>query len=452
MGGRASVKYYVQFLKKYSLYQKKVKKNLKYERVKYDKDYCLTERYKNLPNQDFVVDFFKLYPDHEGLLLYHEVGSGKTLASIKWAISLLNRYNRVYYISSDNLITNFINEINKFYPHHQLLKKLKFVDIEKKSNYKYDNSLIIIDEFQLINKKILIDKDKNIIKLYNDMRYSNNSKILILTATPIYYSPFDISPIINLLSKKDIFPKTGKEFIDEYCENKPAYQAYNINKFINLIDGYISYYPGVIDNINIMAKFKGYTYKELEIPSALDDKILRLNSKKIDIKLDYIISNEINRSFIYTNYFKTIPVIIKYMKKRGISKNKYIILDGINTNSKLKYINNNKNIKYIFGTPKTKYGISIKDINNAYLLEPSIYITDAEQAVGRIYRICAHFQKSEKDRYVKSINLICGDLEMEEYIKSINYIFLRRSFEKLLKLASVDRTLWKVETSIYSHF
>lgn len=225
-------------------------------------------------NQKFLKTYISNKTPYNSILLFHGTGRGKTCSSISIAEGLINNEDRkIFILLNPSIEQNFrknIFNINKFKAGNVLnqctrdtyLKKIKnfsnLQDLENKvnklinSNYNfsgyqkfsnrystlknkflslgyndekvkrkigeyYSNSVIIIDEVHNIKKDIA--STKNIPNQLEELiKYSNNIKLILLSATPMFNSADEILFILNLLllnnkqptiNRKDVFDKDG---------------------------------------------------------------------------------------------------------------------------------------------------------------------------------------------------------------------------------------------------
>ena len=203
-----------------------------------------------LPHQRKAVEKL-LNQDQEGLILMHGLGSGKTRTSIE-AYKALGLPAEV--IVPAALKGNYAKEIKKW-----VGKSPK--DISIKSQQEIARKGL---ENDLSNKLMVIDEAHRIrnpgSKLLESIRQASPAKRLLLTGTPIYNHPSDLSAIINTASGKDLLPEERKAFEEEYIEYKNMPQSFihrlmmlkpeqkaalkNAPKLKKILNKYIDYYPG----------------------------------------------------------------------------------------------------------------------------------------------------------------------------------------------------------------
>lgn len=134
-------------------------------------------------------------------------------------------------------LANFITKLEKDIKKHESNKKNQEKLLEKKIKKYFSDSVLIIDEAQNIkegeNGKILPPILKKIVM------YSENMKLILLSATPMFDNAREITWLINLLllNDKKVPLDTNEIFnLDGSLKNE--------NKFIKYIQGYISYIRG----------------------------------------------------------------------------------------------------------------------------------------------------------------------------------------------------------------
>lgn len=245
-------------------------------------------------HQFIVYQYLIKNPKSRGLLIFHEMGMGKSITAVALAEfyrkhepekkiivllpkSLQNnlKKNIEKYITendndSDKLssteIDNIIDEkykfislnasnmfrqmtnINKTIDELELEKQLKeFTDIIEKEDF-LENSMLIIDEFHNISNAIT-NGSYNAIRLYDTIMKTKNIKLLFLSGTPIVNSPFELVPAFNMLNGLQtesnqsitLFPELKKDF-DAFFVDNTKNKIKNSEKFKNRIFGLVSYY------------------------------------------------------------------------------------------------------------------------------------------------------------------------------------------------------------------
>lgn len=260
-----------KIFKKYTIKNKKLSMN----------EICYPKKYKLQLPQQFVSEFINPSTPYKGLLLFHQIGAGKTCASISIAENFKRKRN-ILVVTPASLIGNFYDElrsqcgndeylkpsdkksleglkpssgkykeiikkidkkINKYYT---ILSYNKFVEKLEKNKIKLDNTLLIIDEVQ----NIVSEHGKFYSTIYTSIKNApNDIRIILLSGTPMFDKPLEIGLTLNLLKLDNEFP-TGSKFNELFLKTKKSksgeitYIPKNLDKFKKLSKGYISYYRG----------------------------------------------------------------------------------------------------------------------------------------------------------------------------------------------------------------
>jgi hypothetical protein len=244
-------------------------------------DYCMPKKFTLQQQQQFLSDLLSssLSPfnntDIRGILIYHQIGSGKTCTAITIA-EKFKKKTKIIIVLPASLKGNFIGEImsectgDEYISQNDrkiLIKSklgdLKYNNIIDKTNkkinkyytiYSYHKFVELINDnkIKLNNTLLIIDEIQNMISL-NGMFYkslldiitkSNNTlKIILLSATPMFDKPIEIGLTLNLLKNNDTFAinKFNQDYISKSGNN---YKTINLKKFKLKINNLISYYRG----------------------------------------------------------------------------------------------------------------------------------------------------------------------------------------------------------------
>ena len=233
--------------------------------------------FKLQPQQLFLRDYFTK-TKQKGLLIYHKIGAGKTCTAITIAEALKNKMH-IMVVLPAALIGNFKDELRgecggytskeerdelkNFSPRDKIYKTLlekidkridnyytiysyhKFIELCQDNKIKLRNTLLIIDEVQNMisengpfytNLNTAIDKS------------DDNTRIILLSATPMFDKPEEIALTLNLLKVKKELP-IGSDFNTTFLKPFKTdigtdYELTNIDKFKSYLPNLISYYRG----------------------------------------------------------------------------------------------------------------------------------------------------------------------------------------------------------------
>jgi superfamily II DNA or RNA helicase len=256
--------------KKYKKYKIKTKKETM-------ESYCTPNKFKLQPQQSFLAEYFTSKNAPDGMLVFHQIGAGKTCAAISVAEKMKKKY-KILVVLPAALIGNFMDELIsscpgeneyitkkegeellklKYYSdeykaiiektkeriskYYTIYSYHKFVELAEDNKIKLKNTLLIVDEVQ--NMVSLTGTFYRVLKKQID-KTDDTFKILILSATPMFDRPNEIGLTLNLLKPKEEFP-IGCDFNQTFLEgNGETYNLINTDKFINMSKNLVSYYRG----------------------------------------------------------------------------------------------------------------------------------------------------------------------------------------------------------------
>jgi len=241
-------------------------------------------------HQNTIARYLSSHTPYDSLILVHEPGTGKTCSVIS-AIELIKNEHSLFtgaliLARGEKLLNNFINELvfkctpGNYVPEnyenltslektHRINKKIrsyykfntfakfakrlkKFSDADIKS--RYSNLIIVIDEVH--NLRIQVEKDKESIEIYEQfhrfLHNISNTKVVLLSATPMKDSPEEVASILNLiLPYKQQLPN-GEDFLREYMftKNDIYYpKPEKIEYLKSLFKGKVSYLRAMQSNV-----------------------------------------------------------------------------------------------------------------------------------------------------------------------------------------------------------
>ena len=244
------------------------------------KQLCLPKNFTLQPQQKFLRDYFGSRYSKNGLLIYHKIGAGKTCTAVSICEKLKTSMTIIVVVPSA-LIGNFRDELRSqcadeeymVESKRQLLKTLKprtklykkiIEDSDKKINrsykiYSYHKFIKLCEQnrIKLKNTLLVIDEVQNMVSesgtFYRNLKKAidksdSKTKIVLLSATPMFDKPVELALTMNLLKLKKEIPignVFNKKFLESYKkENEIHYNLINSNKLREYISGYISYYRG----------------------------------------------------------------------------------------------------------------------------------------------------------------------------------------------------------------
>jgi len=296
-------------------------------------EFCLPKKFTLQPQQKLLPDLltskmspWTVYPNIRGILVFHQIGAGKTCTAISITEQFKKKVNIVVVLPAA-LIGNFVTELRSECPGDEYLtsdernklKNLKpgdnqFEKIIKKSDeriekyytiYSYHKFVALIQEEKikkLNNTLLIIDEVQNMISMngtfYKSLQKVVDSsddslKIILLSATPMFDRPVEIALTLNLLKKDDLLPitKFNQEYMDITTNSKETtYRAINMKDFRSKVKNLISYYRGAPPQAYPKAEFKtvrcnmsDFQHKSYLTSLSTEDKFIRGSFKNADI-------------------------------------------------------------------------------------------------------------------------------------------------------------------------
>ena len=241
-------------------------------------EYCKPHEFTLQEPQKFLPEYINPSTPYKSILLYHRIGAGKTCSAIQIA-ERWKELKKIVFVLPASLKGNFKNELRGmcggYLSHAERAKLVKlqpgddeYMEIIKKSDkridkyydiYSYNKFIEYAQEgtMKLNNCILFIDEIQNMVsetgtyykELY-DLIYgsSNNLRIVLLSATPMFDKPVEIALTMNLLRPNILLP-TGREFERKFIhertvKDKTFYTVKNMDLFKDMIKGYVSYYMG----------------------------------------------------------------------------------------------------------------------------------------------------------------------------------------------------------------
>lgn len=207
--------------------------------------------------QKTIVRYLSSYTPYIGVLLVHEPGTGKSCAAIGAVEHIRHSSNdftgALVLASGDTMLANFTNEIvfkctsGEYIPKEfsTLNARTKLTRINKNVREfyslqtfqkfskhlkntsdegiisQYSNKIVVIDEVHHLRIKEGEEKeDLDIyLQIHRLLHLIQNSKVLLLSGTPMQDIPEEVASIMNLLLPKDEQLPMGREFREEFIEN-----------------------------------------------------------------------------------------------------------------------------------------------------------------------------------------------------------------------------------------
>jgi superfamily II DNA or RNA helicase len=165
------------------------------------------------PHQQKVVEYM-WKTDSRGIVLYHGLGSGKTITSI--AISQLYPEKKVIVVCPASMRTQWKNELGKMkakMENYKILSYEAYTSAVKANANIVDSAIVILDEAHRIRNP---GKTSTVI----NRTLKDSDKVILLTGTPMVNTPLDMSPLVNIIMGNKIMPVDDEQFEDHFMITK----------------------------------------------------------------------------------------------------------------------------------------------------------------------------------------------------------------------------------------
>ena len=438
---------------------------------------CITRSRVNLKQHQLNVINY-MGKSQNRLLVYHKMGSGKTLTAVTVSQCYLDNYpnGKVVVITPASLTDNFKKEMDK-YGNIRNANRYEFYSIQKATNLLKENKLscsnklVIIDEVHNYRTNIKISKKNN--KLISGVNVFNGYKcflkahqLLLLTGTPLYNNPDDLTIYKVLLNYNEDFIKNMS--IEDIVKH---YQEYPIESLENKVNYYYNKqdenFPTRIDTIKQVKMSNEYERQYLQILQEIEEQNPNLlynvfrnytdanknqfenltrratqnidNDLKLNLKLGKIIRiiNKLknqNEKENLPNNQKMKLVIYSNFKEHGIEllKEKTTVpFSTISGDTKVsmrqKIVNafNDGIIQVLYITKAGGEGLDLKGTTGIIIMEPTWNTNNAEQIIARAIRYKSHTHLPPNRRYVKVVqylHLLSEEMDYEEIQEIKNYL------------------------------
>nr|CAA38623.1 unnamed protein product [Lachancea kluyveri]prf//1712308D ORF 4 [Lachancea kluyveri] len=409
-------------------------------------------------NQNFIISYLHPLNPYRSLVICYEVGLGKTYASACLAHVYLSYGYKVLYLSSSlNSISNFRNEYNKVITDSRLTSYEKNIDVksfskfynsEKKNENNEEYGLVIVDEVH--NLRELAIRYKTI---KNKLDSMINSKILIVTATPMIDSHKELDSIINLTNEKTKIIFSENKISKDVKIN---YVGSNINGetlFLSRMKGkqledYYKSLKNKNDTVYTETRQASISWNDEfnpEIP--LDEQ-----SSKISRVIETLKDGELTVIFCF--YVKRgIDFMAKVLEHFGYRKwdplyngKSYAVIDGRTSHKDVKEIlkvfnsianTNGKQIQVLIGSSVLSESITLYRIRHLHILSPFWNYGQVKQSIGRGVRIGSHDGLLDK-----TINVYLHAAYAEENFKGKDIDIWETAYRKKVE---IDKKLDKLK-------
>ena len=445
-------------------------------------------------------------PFVDRLLLFHGIGSGKTCSAISIAAAYretVRNKNKIVVVVPASLRANFLKELKgpcgtqqrQTETFFDLMSYQGFVKRIKNKTLKLNNTLVIVDEVQ----NIVSETGSTYQVFQNAFQKMKNSKLIMLSATPMFDKTIEISLLGNLLLSKEEFDRyhlplnpvafsrlmNNPKVLYTFFKHRVSYfrgadpRAYP-SKTEHRVDCVMSKFQrhvymesiGHIDLVNMDKKLQRAfliaprQLSNLVLPNGNVGKLTNVkntfNVKKFSTKI-YKCIQKINESpgpvFVYSN-FVTVSGIEAFTtilsKVYGFSDitqtrtpgPKYGVFraNKPKENEKLLALYNSPEnrdgslVRVIVGSPTMKEGVTLLRTRQIHILDPYWNRSRTEQIMGRGIRFCSHADLPTSERHVDVFHYYAVPSEKEKEV-SVDLRILKLSNDKIRKINIVETIL-----------
>ena len=407
------------------------------------------------PQQRFLANYLDPKTPYKKILVYHEVGTGKTITSIAVAESNIAKYSNIkilVFCKNPTIIENYQQNLKKV----QILKHPEnYIFLTYKSLSEYtksfpEKSVVIIDEIHNLVSDNLSETLKTCIDNSGDF------KLVLLSGTPMYDHVSQIFDILNFvvpidlrvdskaqgLFNKEVLTPAGKEYlkimakgvvsflkidsktfakqknIDLYLEmeafQKKGYLEINNKKqtlYLNEVAASLIVYPNYISHVKEISgdflKIENVKYHSIKLYTLYQQ--LKSNSGK---------------SIVFSNYIVNSTGINLIKLFFDVNKISYILISENMKESKfdqIKKFNNSKNnSEILLSSNIISEGISTKDVYNIHIIDLHWNDSRLQQVIGRAIRKNSHSKTNVTVKIFKYICIIPGHRTIDEYKYAIS--------------------------------
>jgi SNF2 family DNA or RNA helicase len=377
---------------------------------------------------------------HRGLIVSHDVGSGKTLTAVTASQCFLEDHpnGKIIVVTPVSLQDNFRKEMKAYGVSKTDMQKYEFHTLqgfateynEKQCGTSKSPVMLIIDEAHNLRtdikaaksaakKRALTSKKKPVVRADVAIRCARTAtKVLLLTATSVYNEPSDIANLVAMVKGED--PLSKKQFYKMMMDDL-AFKKY--------FECVLSFYDIPIDRENYPKEEEHWVdiemtpkyYKEyLKVEGLSSDYFenpwrfltgMRQASNALEdcIKCDWVLKKALEgKKMVIYSAFLTFGVdkLKELFDAHGI---KYREVTGkMKKDDRTKAVNNynSDKVDILFITKAGGEGLDLKGTRGVIIFESSWNRATETQVIGRAVRFGSHKHLPEDKRKVDVYHLV----------------------------------------------
>ena len=376
---------------------------------------CIERSAKALKDHQLAV--VRHFDTHHGLLVFHKVGSGKTLTAITVSQCYLDAHptHRVVVITPAGLLNNFKSEMKNSYANLSHADRYSFYSYQtfmnrgKSGEENCDkDTLLIVDEAHNLRRMYKVTektgKRYGIMNRYVTQCAKRAHKVLLLSGTPIYNGNQDIVALYNMISGKasvkpndfnmkdmkclvsfrgaspEFFPKRVNK--NEYIVMSPSYEE-KYNKVIETLEGgnRPAFLVDLYGETNLSAFYNG-------VRRAVNN-LENMDSAKIQWILQKVRANPTEKFVVFSHFLDAgINNVIQ-----GLGEIDHGVIRGDVPMAARKRLVDDFNrgvFNVLFISKAGGEGLDLKGVRNVIIMEPAWNDATEEQVIGRAIRYKSH--------------------------------------------------------------
>lgn len=427
-------------------------------------------------HQIFPINFLK---SNYGILLYHTMGSGKTITAL---LSVYQFPNEIIIIGPKSSRKTFDDEILRLKLNNDRFTFYTFTKV-KTTMYNdlefFSGKSVIIDEAHHLRNEVGF--------LSSLLRFS--SKLVLLTGTPVINYLNDLSPLINMIKKEDVLP-TERELFEFFYFDSINMVLKNSDVLKKKIENCISYYkkndgdyPKTVTIYkNIVMNGEQIDEYSNHVRRIIFDYQIPASTSLFNIKFDYLnrgklnsflsatrmISNIVSEDtpkikelikivkegpfpvLIYSNFLERgLYPVAKALDNEGITNK---LITGKTLLPKLiANVNDYNSRKYdvLLLSSAGSESITLKQTRQVHIMEPHFNDAKINQVIGRAVRYQSH-KNLPKDQQLVHIYRWCSifpsnynNMSADEYLIDLSRIKtnIMNAFESIIIDASIEKNI-----------
>tara|TARA_R110002072_G_scaffold156233_1_gene306711 strand:+ start:1204 stop:4623 length:3420 start_codon:yes stop_codon:yes gene_type:complete len=414
------------------------------------------------PNQKKFIEKM-IYSNNRGGLAFWGVGTGKTILTVL-SIKLYLQYfpfSKVVFIAPSALLANLVQKLYEFGLDIRD-NRIEYFSLDKfsRSSGKRDgicqNALLIIDEAHNLRTEIGEKKGKDkegnpvsrgvggramaIIKNCSPFA----SKVLLLTATPIVNSPYDIENLLAMIDGRNQLDRKNFDNITSNKETSADYFKLRVSFFQRLFDS--SDFPKKIDKPPLLAIMNDEEEKKMNLILKSDDPAIKAyygvarqasntigQGKKLKKVIETIEKTPNSQNIIYVAFVENgLNKLVDMMILKDMSYSVVSGAEGALEKQKSVSDYNTGIVNNMIITKAGAEGLDLKNTTNLFVVDMPWNEATREQIIGRGIRYKSHISLPPNKRFVNVYNVFLIKESEQKYIDKISKIKDDKQFNLIL--------------------